>query len=265
MSAMLMTVIGSSFLASVQMHQWGMVPLYRYPLAVAFGWLVFLLLVGLWVVWQRSRHAPPESSPRTLDGKESKRSRSADGSSIDVPFELPGSGSWRGPVGGPWDGGGGQFGGAGASESFSAVSPELPSIAPPEFASSESLGVLNVKSSGGDGGVGFDLDLGDAGAYLLLVTAVILAALAVFGAVIYAVYNAPIFFAELLIDGGVGTWLYRRANVASRPDWIRTAIKRSVWPVVVLIVLFVALAWTMQHVAPGAMSLSEAFEIVAKS
>jgi hypothetical protein len=82
----------------------------------------------------------------------------------------------------------------------------------------------------------------------------------VFGAAFYAVYNAPIFFAELLIDGGVGTWLYKRANVGSRPDWISTAIKRSVWPVLILIVLFVGLAWTMHYVAPNAMTLGAALD-----
>ncbi len=254
MSMMLMTTIGSSFLASVQMHQWGVVPLVRYPLAVIVGWMVFLLLVGVWVLWQRRRNAPPEASSVRSRASSSRDSGS---SGVDLPLELPGRSA------GSWGGGGGQFGGAGASESFAA--------APQEIASGESLSIFSADSSagsgggGGSGGFDLDVDVGDAGGYLLLVVAVVVAAFAVFGAVIYAVYNAPIFFAELLIDGGVGTWLYRRANVASRSDWISTAIKRSMWPVVVLIVLFIALAWAMHHVAPGAMTLSEAFDIAVNS
>jgi hypothetical protein len=243
MSMMLMTTVGSAFLASVQMHHWGVVPLVRYPLAVVAGWGVFLFLVGVWVLWQRMRNALPEPSSARL-----QRSNS---SGIDVPLDIPARGG-----GGTWHGGG-QFGGAGASDSFAA--------APQDVAIGESLSVFSADSgsSGGSSDVGFDLDVGEAGGYLLLLAAVVLAAFAVFGAAIYAVYNAPIFFAELLIDGGVGTWLYRRANVASRPDWISTAIKRSVWPVVILVALFIGLAWTMNYVAPGTMTLSEAFNALA--
>lgn len=63
----------------------------------------------------------------------------------------------------------------------------------------------------------------------MLLIGIIVVAAAVFGAVFYAVYSAPTFFAELLIDGGVGTWLYKRADVAHRPDWLSTAVRRSVW------------------------------------
>jgi hypothetical protein len=80
--------------------------------------------------------------------------------------------------------------------------------------------------------------------------------------VFYAVYSAPTFFAELLIDGGVGTWIYKRADVANRPDWLSTAMRRSVWPVVILLALFVALALVMQHVAPEATTLGQALLMV---
>jgi hypothetical protein len=251
-----MTTIGSSFLSSVQMHEWGLRPLVRYPLAVVVGWIVFLLLVGAWVMWQRWRNAPGEESNTasrsqlSRGSRSSSDSRSSGSSSIDFPSGRSG-GSWGG-------GGGGQFGGAGASESFAEASQEVVA---------GEIGGSIVESSSASasdgGGLDLDLDVGEAGGYLLLVAAVVLAAFAVFGAAIYAVYNAPIFFAELLIDGGVGTWLYRRANVASRPDWISTAIKRSAWPAIILVAFFVALAWTMNYVAPGTMTLSEAFNVFA--
>jgi hypothetical protein len=256
MSMMLMTTIGSSFLSSVQMHEWGLKPLVRYPLAVIVGWIVFLLLVGAWVMWQRWRNAPAEESNAASRSQLSRGSRSSSDSrnggspSIDFPVGRSG-GSWGG-------GGGGQFGGAGASESFAEASHDVVvgEIGGSIFESSSA-------SASGSGGLDLDLDLdvGEAGGFLLLVAAIVLVAFAVFGAAIYAVYNAPIFFAELLIDGGVGTWLYRRANVASRPDWMSTAIKRSAWPAVILIAFFVALAWTMNYVAPGTMTLSEAFNV----
>ena len=45
----------------------------------------------------------------------------------------------------------------------------------------------------------------------------IVVAAAVFGIVFYAVWCAGI-FAELLIGGGVGTWLYKQTNVKDEPD-----------------------------------------------
>ena len=43
--------------------------------------------------------------------------------------------------------------------------------------------------------------------------------------------------AELLIDGGVGTWLYKRANVKDEPDWLGTAVRRTLWPVAAALAL----------------------------
>jgi hypothetical protein len=255
MSAMLMLTIGGSFLSGVQMHDWGFAPLLRYPLAVVIGWVVFLLLVGAWVLWQRWRHAPAERTRANSRARSNNRSKSGGSPSIDLP--IPSGSRSISSLGG---GGGGEFGGAGASESFAATSQDTLASESPSIFSGESSSGSSASSGGG-----FDIDVGDAAGFLLLLAAVTVALLAVFGAVIYAVYNAPIFFAELLIDGGVGTWLYRRADIASRPDWIRTAIKRSAWPVVILITLFIALAWAMHYVAPGAMTLSEAFDVLQKS
>jgi hypothetical protein len=248
MSMMLTVTVGSAFLTSVQLHHWAFKPLVRYPLAVITGWVVFLLLVGVWVMWQRRSNAPTEPSTASTQVRQNSSSRSDGLSSIDLPLGRP--------AGGSWNGGGGRFGGGGASDSFASV--------PEDVGAGEGVSIFD-SSSGTSGssssGSGFDLDVdGDLGGFLLLIAAIVLVAFAVFGAAFYAVYNAPIFFAELLIDGGVGTWLYKRANVGSRPDWISTAIKRSVWPVLILIVLFVGLAWTMHYVAPNAMTLGAALD-----
>jgi hypothetical protein len=251
MSLMLMVTVGTAFLTSVQLHHWAVKPLVRYPLAVLAGWLMFLLLVGVWVMWQRWRHGPStNTAPR-----QSSSARNDGSSSIDVfPGRSGGNGSSN--VGDQaWGGGGGRFGGGGASDSFAA--------APGEADSGEMLSALSSGSSGSSSGGGssfFDVDIdGDLGGFLFLIGAIIVVALAVFGGVFYVIYNAPIFFAELLIDGGVGTWLYKRANVTHRPDWMATAFKRSLWPVVCLVALFTGLAWVMNHVAPGAMTLGAAF------
>ena len=249
MSMMLMSTIGCGFLASVAMHGLGVRPLLRYPLAVLVAWVVFLGLVSVWVWWQRRENEPaPPSSARSARRDDSSWS----GGIGEGPSGS--SGSSGGGTGSAWGGGGGRFGGGGASESFA----DGPSDG---FATGFASG--GSRSAGGSKGGGWDFDVdGDAGFVVLLIGIVVVAA-AVFGVAFYAVYSAPTFFAELLIDGGVGTWLYKRADVAHRPDWLTTAVRRSVLPVVILLVMFIGLAVVMQHVAPGATTVGEAWRAAA--
>jgi hypothetical protein len=115
---------------------------------------------------------------------------------------------------------------------------------------------------GGSKGGGWGIDLDGDGDFILLLIGIVVVAAAVFGVAFYAVYSAPTFFAELLIDGGVGTWLYKRADVANRPDWLTTAVRRSVWPVGILLAVFIALAMVMHSVAPAATTVGEAWRTV---
>ena len=250
MSLMLASTIGCGFLSSVAMHGAGVRPLWRYPLAVLIAWAVFLGLVSIWVWWQRRQHeSPPPPSARSARDSGGSWSDGFGGGS-------GGSSSGSSSSGGAssWGGGGGRFGGGGASESFA----DGPSDG---FASGFASG--GSRSAGGSKGGGWDFDVdGDAGFVVLLIGIVVVAA-AVFGVAFYAVYSAPTFFAELLIDGGVGTWLYKRADVAHRPDWLTTAVRRSVLPVVILLVMFIGLAVVMQHVAPGATTVGEAWRAAA--
>lgn len=258
MSLMLASTIGCGFLASVALHRFGIeTPVWRYPLAVLAAWAVFLGLVSVWVWWQRRANAPFEKAETAESARAVRQSKSSNGTDWTGGIG-PGGGGGGGSGGGgsaSWGGGGGRFGGAGASDSFA----EAPAQG---FVSGLASGSTSG-SSGGKGG-GWDLDFGgDEVGFVVLLIGIIVVATAVFGVVFYAVYSAPTFFAELLIDGGVGTWLYRRADVAHRPDWLTTAMWRSVWPVVILLVLFVALALVMRHVAPGATTFGQAWQVVS--
>jgi len=249
MSLMLASTIGCGFLSSVAMHGLGLRPLLRYPLAVLVAWAVFLGLVSVWVWWQRRQNEPaPPSSARSARDRGSSWTDGFGGGSGGSSSGSSGSGG-----GSSWGSGGGRFGGGGASESFA----EGPSDG---FAS----GFVSGGGSGGGGGSkgggwGFDLD-GD-GDFIVLLIGIVVVAAAVFGVAFYAVYSAPTFFAELLIDGGVGTWLYKRADVANRPDWLTTAVRRSVLPVVILLVVFIALAMVMHSLAPAATTVGEAWRM----
>ena len=256
MSLMLALTVGCGFLVSVALHRIGMgAPLYRYPLAVLVAWAVFLGLVSVWVWWQRRANAPAEkvkTSETVRGARQSKSSNSTDWTSGIGPGNNGGSGGGGGSS--SWGGGGGRFGGAGASDSFADA---------PVQGFASGLGSGSASSRSGSKGGGWDLDFdGDDMGFVVLLIGVIVVTSAVFGVAFYAVYSAPTFFAELLIDGGVGTWLYKRADVAHRPDWLTTAVRRSVWPVVILLVLFVALALLMRYVAPGATTLGQAWQMV---
>jgi hypothetical protein len=264
MSLMLTITMGSVFVASALLHHAGLVPLVRYPLSVLVGWGVFLSLVGVWVIWQRWRHAPAKVERAEANQAVGSRadSRGENASAIDdLANDLARTSNTTDSrqSGTRW-GGGGRFGGAGASESFAETT-----NAAPVFGN-------NIGIAGGD--LNLSLDGGgddEASQFLWLIIAVLVVVLFIFGAAIYAVYSAPMFFAELLIDGGVGTWLYKRSGVATKLDhtndapWLMTAIKRSAWPVAILVTLFVALAGAMYYVAPEAASLIEALDVFARS
>ena len=259
MSLMLASTVGCGFLASVMLHRAGMgAPLWRYPLAVLAAWAVFLGLVSVWVWWQRRANALAEKD-ETAPGVQQRKS--SNGTDWTGGIGLGNSGGAGGRGGSRWGGGGGRFGGAGASDSFA----EAPVQG---FASGLASGSVSIGASGSSGskGGGWDLDFdGDDMGFVVMLIGVIVVTSAVFGVAFYAVYSAPTFFAELLIDGGVGTWLYKRADVAHRPDWLTTAMRRSVWPVVIVLLLFVALALVMQRVAPGATTLGQAWHAVSAS
>ncbi len=269
MSLMLASTIGCGFITSVTLHRIGLgAPIVRYPLAVLAGWAVCLVLVSVWVWWQRRENA--RADERTDVARSSWRGGK---SSSDWSGGLGsgGSSSSSGSGGSSWGGGGGRFGGGGARGSFAdgpgdglasgLVSSGSSGSGPAMQFGGGGGGFGGGSGGGGKGGDwGFDLD-GD-GDFLVLLIGIVVVAAAVFGVAFYAVYSAPTFFAELLIDGGVGTWLYKRADVVNRPDWLSTAVRRSVLPVVVLLVLFIALALTMQHVAPAATTLGQAWNIV---
>lgn len=298
MSMMLASTIGCGFLASVAMHHLGVnSPKWRYPLAVLVAWAVFLGLVSLWVWAVRRQNArADEQVSRALGSGNRQQARSDSRSSFDLPSGGSSSGSGgSGGSGSSWGGGGGgRFGGGGSSGSFgdapaqgfasgfASGSNPGNAIGSADFADSLSVadsaaasdgGGLLGGGSGGSGGGGSsgggsgsswslgDIDLGDdAGAFIIVVIAVIVVAAAVFGIAFYAVYSAPTFFAELLIDGGVGTWLYKRANVKDEPDWLSTAVRRTLWPVAAALVLFWAFGGLIEFMAPGATTVGQALQ-----
>jgi hypothetical protein len=254
MSLMLACTMGCGFLASVAMHRVGLSsPLIRYPLVVLVAWGVFLFLVGVWVWWHRRANAAHVDT-RDIGNQQ--------------PFywsDIAGAGT---SAGAPRHHRASAVVASNAATQLAhrttdAVANEsahmpMGTVVGSNFENDSSVVVSKGSRKGGSDNWNFNFDGDDAG-FVLLFIGIVAVALAVFGVVFYAVYSAPVFFAELLIDGGVGTWLYKRADVANHPDALTTAIKRSVWPVAILIAMFIGLALVMRYVAPEATTLGEAW------
>lgn len=192
----------------------------RYPFALAISYVAFLLL--LWA-WLRSNsddfnHFPdiPNLVPNL------------DKSGNSIPFES---------------GGGGDFGGGGASGSFNGSTSQ-------SFAEVDGSTGTSIGDSLGSAG---DIDIGDAAIPLL---AIVVAAGMAFAS-LYVVYLAPALFAELLVDGVLSYTLYRHLNKVETRFWLRTALSRTVIPFILTGLFLSIMGAAMAHYAPGAKSIGE--------
>lgn len=240
MSLILALTGASGFLTSFVLLQVGLDTMaVRYPIAVLVAYAVFLLLLQIWLKFQR-------------DGWE------GDGLDLlEVPFSSGGSGGGSGGGGG-FTGGGGRFGGGGASSSYESPA----SAVRMPLKSSGGSGGGGGSAKGGGSGFSFSLDLDDGG--FLVVLAIGAIAVAAFGAAIYLIWTAPILLAEVLVDGLIMTGLYRRLKRTEDPDhWMVGAVRRTWIPALVVVILFSFAGWLLQRAVPDARSIGGAWKAVS--
>lgn len=190
----------------------------RYPLALLAAYGVFLLLLWLWLRTQAKDY-------------------------VDIP-DLSGlvpNGS--GDCAPAFDGGGGNFGGGGASGSFDGQD----SFAPVD---SDSVSPLTEAASAVDGA--------DELAIPIIAVAF---ALGLALASLYVVYAAPMLFAELLVDGALSYALYRRIKAADSPHWLESAVRRTALPFVLTGVFVSITGAAMAAYAPGAHSIGQVIQL----
>jgi hypothetical protein len=192
----------------------------RYPFALAISYAAFLLL--LWA-WLRAKSDDFGDIPDLLDAMPN-----LNGGGHSAPFQS---------------GGGGDFGGGGASGSF-------------DGPTSQSLLEIDVTSSNSVGdslGSAADIDIGDAAIPILA----IVFALGMAVASLYVVYLAPTLFAELLVDGVLSYTLYRHLHKVETHFWLSTAFKRTILPFLLTAIFLAIMGAAMAHYAPGARSIGE--------
>ncbi|HSJ97972.1 MAG TPA: hypothetical protein VLC53_12905, partial [Myxococcota bacterium] len=142
-----------------------------------------------------------------------------------------------------WEGGGGEFGGGGASGSF-----------PDDGAPALELGPDAADTSDAAASLGDAVDVDEA---VVILIPLALVALAAFGA-LWVVWSAPVLFAELLLDAALSAGLYRRLRTLEPGGhWLAVAVKRTWLPALGLAVVLAAAGLAMEHRVPGARSIGE--------
>lgn len=202
----------------------------RYPLAVGCAYLAFLFLLWLWLRTKADDYVDGSFDIPLPSG-------SHDGTSISLEHAPD------------FSGGGGEYGGGGASGSFQ-LDDALPAPSLPE-----------VNIPGGDSvgeAVGEVIGGADEGA-VPLVIALLIAALAavLLFATLYIVYLAPALFAELLVDGALSASLYRRMRGLQTRHWLESAVRRTLVPFAVTALTLGAIGYALQAYAPQAHTLGE--------
>ena len=203
----------------------------RYPLALLVAYGFFLLLLWLWL-----------------------RTKADDWTDVPDPgIDLPLPSGRGAPVWTP--GGGGNFGGGGASGHFDAPAPVH--VLSPAQSPSVTASLQDGASDGLGDSLGSVGDVADADELMIPLLVVALAvglALSSF----YIIYSAPTLFAELLLDGALAATLYRRLRGIETRHWVSTALRRTVLPFALTAVFLSAVGWGLHQLAPGAQSVGDA-------
>ena len=197
----------------------------RYAVASAAGYVVFLLLIRVWIVWQRGRlDLGPDPGDVILDGSASV------GDSGGSLF------------------GGGRSGGAGGGASFEAATTPRTAVAVP------------VARSGGGGGSWFgELSDADDAAWIVLALALAFAGLV---AVFYVVYAAPLLLAEVALDAAVMSGIYRRLRREDARHWTSGVFRHTWIPALVIVACATGVGFCVQAIAPDARSIGGVIKTV---
>jgi hypothetical protein len=217
----------AGFLTSFSLLHVGMLWMWlRYPIAILIAYCVFLLLLRLWLSLQR-RGLDMDFDPSVLDF-------SAPGGHTDVEsFQF---------------GGGGDFDGGGAGGSLGEAVP-----------SSSSASI----SGGGSGFNGIDIDLDLEEGWLIVIAIVALVGGLI--ASLYIIYIAPVLLAEILVDGALVAGLYKRVRRIEQKHWLRTAVRRTLLPAILVVIFFTVAGYALQKAVPEAHSMGEVWKHVVRS
>lgn len=244
MAFMLLITTVTGFAASLALLAAGLESMaVRYPLAVALAYGVFLLQLGLWL---RYRLAPERGRARRAEGDPSR------GSDFGGFGSGGGGGDWE-----PFRGRGGRFGGSGATGGWRHADGAAGEAHVASLAEAGMRGSARARGGGGSGGSGGGGD--DDSGKLLALVALALLALVVCLVFALAVYAAPALLAEILADGLIAGGLYRGARGLEATHWVRSALRRTLLPVLAVMVVACIVGIVVQNAVPGARWIGDVF------
>jgi hypothetical protein len=203
----------------------------RYPVAVICSYLAFFGFIKLWLIYMSSAGSSGKSSESLVEN--------ADIIDI-VPDSLPvGDVNVSLPEVAGFEGGGGQFQGAGASGLFDHAGEATDS------------GGGSIAEAAGDAASGAFDDEG----FVLIILGILLAI--VFGAALYLLYAAPAILAEAAFDFALASSLVRSARRMDNPDWMGSVFRATAIPFLIVLLVAIAAAGVGIYACPEATKMSE--------
>jgi len=214
-----------TFLCSASLVRMGLGSMgVRYALAVFGGYVSFLSFVRVWIAYQTRNWAFGRRKP---EEKPSQGQLSFDGN-LEIPdlSALGDLGNLAGSAGNAFSGGGGEFGGAGASASFDV------DLGSGDSGASDALGAVGSADEG---------------------LPIVIAVIALLGGLIalgFVVYSSPVLFAEVLLDVAVLGAVYKKNKRHQRSHWAAGVLGRTYKPMLVLTVFAAIFGFAVQSIAP---------------
>lgn len=74
---------------------------------------------------------------------------------------------------------------------------------------------------------------------------------------LFVIGSAPMLFAEILVDALLAAGLYRRLRLLDTQHWMVTAVRRTIIPFIVTMIVMTTAGYALQVSTPGAKSLGE--------
>jgi hypothetical protein len=216
----------------------------RYVTAVVVSYSLFFLFIRIWL-WYVSQ--APERGRRSRGRRE-----------IDLPEDISfdsvsgGGGYWSTGVDVPTNrgftgfGGGGDFGGGGATDEWG----DRVIV---------SAGAADSSPSRGSSGSTSTSSSIDGDEIIVLIAFGILLAV-IFGAGAYLVYQAPAILSEAAFEALLASGLVKASNTMHRVGWMGSVFKATRTPFLVLLVTTVIFGLVVSHYCPEATRLADIFE-----
>ena len=210
----------------------------RFSIVLIFAYFVFFILMRIWLHYLTTPYRKRKNDLDMIDA-------------VDLITNIPGpstSGSSPDHVGH-----GGEFGGAGSSGSWSTDSGSA-GIDVSEAISDTAEPVS--KTAGETAGAAL-ADIGDEGGIVLIALALLL--LALFGGGIYLIYEAPVIIAEAAFELILASTIIKKAKQMDTPNWIGSVL-RTTWPAfAITLSIAIVSGAVLMSTCPQAIKITEVF------